>query len=66
MTTFVLVHGAGHGAWCWEKLTRELEARGQQAIVMDLPVSDPKATFEDYASVVVESVDPIEMHEDGS
>ena len=21
MATFVLVHGAWHGGWCWEKLT---------------------------------------------
>lgn len=25
MTTFGLVHGAGHGAWCWERLAPELE-----------------------------------------
>ena len=25
MATFALVHGAWHGAWCWERLTPELE-----------------------------------------
>jgi pimeloyl-ACP methyl ester carboxylesterase len=37
MTTFVLVHGAWHGAWCWEKLTPLLEARGHRAVALDLP-----------------------------
>ncbi|MEU9242266.1 hypothetical protein [Streptomyces sp. NPDC048385] len=26
--TILLVHGAWHGAWCWEKLVPELESRG--------------------------------------
>jgi pimeloyl-ACP methyl ester carboxylesterase len=34
---FVLVHGALHGAWCWEKLVPELEALGQFAVTVDLP-----------------------------
>jgi pimeloyl-ACP methyl ester carboxylesterase len=25
---FVLVHGAFHGGWCWQKVTRELRAKG--------------------------------------
>ena len=28
--TYVLLHGAWHGAWCWQKLTPLLEARGAQ------------------------------------
>ncbi len=34
---FVLVHGAWHGAWCWEKVTSLLAARGHVAHVLDLP-----------------------------
>jgi pimeloyl-ACP methyl ester carboxylesterase len=37
MTTFVLVHGAWHGGWCWEKLVPLLEARGHRAVAPDLP-----------------------------
>jgi pimeloyl-ACP methyl ester carboxylesterase len=37
MATFVLVHGAGHGAWCWFKLVPELEALGHRAVALDLP-----------------------------
>ena len=25
---FVLIHGGYHGAWCWDKLTPELEKLG--------------------------------------
>ncbi|MCB2077540.1 MAG: alpha/beta fold hydrolase [Novosphingobium sp.] len=28
MTTFVLVHGGGHGAWCWDRLAPLLRAEG--------------------------------------
>ena len=28
MTAYVLVHGAWHGAWCWERVRRLLTARG--------------------------------------
>ena len=37
MSTFVLVHGAFHGAWCWYKVVAALEARGHRAIAPDLP-----------------------------
>ena len=30
MTTFALVHGAWHGAWCWERLLEPLERRGSR------------------------------------
>lgn len=52
MATFALVHGAWHGAWCWERLIPELEERGHSVIAMDLPSDDPAATFDDYADVV--------------
>jgi len=28
MATFVLVHGGGHGGWCWKPLAQRLRARG--------------------------------------
>ncbi len=37
MTTFVLVHGGWHGAWCWEKLTPLLRGAGQRVLAPDLP-----------------------------
>jgi pimeloyl-ACP methyl ester carboxylesterase len=34
MTVFVLVHGGGHGAWCWDAVTPLLNA---PALAVDLP-----------------------------
>ena len=53
MTTFGLVHGAWHGAWCWERLIPELERLGHRTVAVDLPGEDPAATFSDYAGLVV-------------
>jgi pimeloyl-ACP methyl ester carboxylesterase len=53
MTTFVLVHGAFHGAWCWSKLVDEIERRGHRSATMNLPVSDGTATFDDYAETII-------------
>jgi pimeloyl-ACP methyl ester carboxylesterase len=56
MSTFALVHGAWHGAWCWERLTPELKALGHRVIAMDLPIDDGSASFDDYADVVCGAV----------
>ncbi len=37
MATFLLVHGAWHGAWCWDLLVPELEALGHRVRCVDLP-----------------------------
>jgi len=52
MTTFALVHGGWHGAWCWERLGPLLTGRGHDVVAMDLPCDDGSADFEDYADVV--------------
>ncbi|OBF15711.1 alpha/beta hydrolase [Mycobacterium sp. ACS4331] len=57
MSTFALVHGAWHGAWCWELLIPELHRRGHRAIAVDLPCDDPAATLSDYADVVTAALD---------
>jgi Alpha/beta hydrolase family len=53
MTTFVLLHGAWHGGWCWDPLVAELTARGHTALAPDLPVTDPAAGAQAYAAAVV-------------
>src|SRR4051812_34211124 len=52
MTTFALVHGAWHGAWCWELLSPLLQQEGHDVVAMDLPCGDASASFETYADVV--------------
>ena len=37
MTNFVLIHGAWHGAWCWEFVQRGLQGLGHKVIAPDLP-----------------------------
>ncbi|MGE4081153.1 MAG: alpha/beta fold hydrolase [Reyranella sp.] len=37
MATFMLVHGAAHGGWCWEKVVPLLEAHGHRVCAPDLP-----------------------------
>ncbi|XP_077233553.1 methylesterase [Tasmannia lanceolata] len=36
---FILVHGAGHGAWCWYKLATLLTSAGHQVTAPDLAAS---------------------------
>jgi pimeloyl-ACP methyl ester carboxylesterase len=57
MTMFVLVHGAWHGAWCWDRVVPELQARGHRALAVDLPSDDPSATTETYVSAIDASID---------
>lgn len=56
MATFGLIHGAWHGAWCWEPLRVELEAAGHEVRAVDLPCEDPAAGCTAYASDVVRAV----------
>jgi pimeloyl-ACP methyl ester carboxylesterase len=57
MATFALVHGAWHGAWCWESLAPLLRQAGHEVVAMDLPIEDGSASFDDYADVVCASLD---------
>jgi pimeloyl-ACP methyl ester carboxylesterase len=39
MSTYILIHGAWHGAWCWHRVTPLLEQAGHRVIAPDLPGS---------------------------
>lgn len=62
MTTFVLIHGAWHGGWCWERVAPLLQAGGHRVLAPDLPGhgGDPTAlaavTLEAYTARVCERV----------
>ena len=49
---FVLVHGAWHGAWCFEAVGRELSALGHEVVAPNLPCDDISQTQYDYARLV--------------
>lgn len=57
---FVLVHGAWHGAWCWDRVVPLLRARGHGVTAVDLPGRRHSArdlasiTAEDYVAVVAQ------------
>ncbi len=43
MATFLLIHGAWCGAWCWTDLVGALAARGHGAVTLDLPGAASRA-----------------------
>lgn len=44
--TYILIHGAWHGAWCWKRLVPLLEKNGHTVLAPDLPGhGDDKAPF---------------------
>ena len=53
---FVLVHGAYHGAWCWDALRAELERGGHASTAVDLPCDDPDAGAERYVDEILHAI----------
>ncbi|MBI5107306.1 MAG: alpha/beta fold hydrolase [Rhodocyclales bacterium] len=45
ITTVILVHGAWHGAWCWQALIPELLKRRLAPFTLDLPAHGVHARF---------------------
>jgi pimeloyl-ACP methyl ester carboxylesterase len=60
MSTYVLIHGAWHGGWCWRKVAPLLEAKGHRALAPDLPghgndrTPPPSVTLQSYADRICE------------
>ena len=58
VTTYILVHGAWHGAWCWDKVSPLLAAAGHTSVAVDLPGHDRNTstfrdiTLDDYVNSV--------------
>ncbi|WBP90532.1 alpha/beta fold hydrolase [Kitasatospora cathayae] len=50
--TFLLVHGAWHGAWCWDAVRTALDADGWRSRAIDLPSSHPPVDRPDGARPV--------------
>ncbi len=63
MATFMLVHGAWHGAWCWAEAEAELRRRGHETVAFDLPghgaetLRGGAVTMDDYVHRVVQALD---------
>ena len=59
MSAFVLVPGAGGGAWYWHRVAPELEARGHETVAVDLPGPDDGAGLPEYADLIVSAIGKI-------
>ena len=64
MAKFLLIHGASHGAWCWEKLIPHLEGRGHEVQAIDLPGHGDDQTprnivrLADYTRAILDNLTP--------
>lgn len=66
MGTFVLVHGAWHAGWCWEKVAPRLEAAGHRVETPDLPghgkndgTPVPEVTLQAYVGSISRLLDEL-------
>jgi pimeloyl-ACP methyl ester carboxylesterase len=61
--TVVLVHGAWHGAWCWDRVVEGLAARGVDVVAVDLPghgaSTEPLGDLHGDAAAVRRVLDPL-------
>lgn len=64
--TYLLVHGAWHGAWCWNKVIPIMTDKGYNVIAIDLPshgndtTNAENITFSDYVEKVTATANKIE------
>jgi pimeloyl-ACP methyl ester carboxylesterase len=56
MATFVLVPGAGGDGRYWYLVAAELEARGHEAVPVDLPAGDDAAGWVEYADAIERAI----------
>ncbi len=54
----VLVHGAWHGAWCWQHLIPELERYGATVTAVDMPIDLP---FDECTGAVLAVLEACEV-----
>jgi len=63
MSTYVLVHGAWHGSWCWDKVVPLLEKEGHTVTAPDLPghgsdkTAIPQISLQAYADRICRVLD---------
>jgi pimeloyl-ACP methyl ester carboxylesterase len=70
MTTYVLVHGAWHGSWCWKRVRKALQAEGHEVFTPTLTgvgerfhVSSPSINLDTHIADVVNLIQWEELSE---
>jgi pimeloyl-ACP methyl ester carboxylesterase len=60
MATFVLVHGAWHGSWCWKRVRKQLQAEGHEVFTPTLTgvgershLLSPQVTLDTHVADIV-------------
>jgi len=55
MGEVVLVHGAWHGAWCWEQVVAELTEQGVRSLAVELPFT----SYEDDVATARSAIESV-------
>jgi len=70
MTTFVLVHGAWHGSWCWKRVRKTLQQRGHDVFTPTLTgvgershLLSPDVNLDTHVADVVNLIRWEELHQ---
>lgn len=63
MTTFVLVHGAWHGPWAWDRVVPLMHASGMRTLTPDLSTAEDQG-LHDHAEAVAAAVDIVAEEDD--
>ena len=70
MTTFVLVHGAWHGGWCWDRVAPRLRAEGHEVHAPTLTglserahLLSPQVGLDTHAEDVVRLLDVLDLRD---
>ncbi|APJ09928.1 alpha/beta fold hydrolase [Bacillus safensis] len=67
MNTFLFVHGAFQGGWCWDQITPALQQKGHKVVAIDLPGSGEDVTppqdvsLKSYVKKVVSTIEKIDQ-----
>ena len=70
MANFVLVHGAWHGGWCWQRVTSALQQQGHRVHAVTLTglgerahLLAPSITLDTHIDDVVSAIEVEELHD---
>ena len=60
MKSFLFIHGAWHGAWCWDPVRALLTQAGMNSVAIELPGDRPGSSIGDDAAIAFSAMDQLE------